>query len=53
MDDQTYEINIKRFMTSIDHQLKKLKECVNRLNEVRCFLIIESNSVNFKIIGFK
>lgn len=34
MDDQIYEINIKRFIQSAEYQLKKLNECINHLNEV-------------------
>lgn len=34
MDDQLYEINIKRFIQSTEYQLKKLNECTTRLNEV-------------------
>ena len=34
MDDQIYEINIKRFIQSTDFQLKKLSDCINRLHEV-------------------
>ncbi len=34
MDDQIYEINIKRFIQSTEFQLQKLTDCINRLNEV-------------------
>ena len=34
MDDHLYEINIKRFIQSTEYQLKKLNECITRLNEV-------------------
>ena len=34
MDDQLYEINVKRFIQSTEYQLKKLNECITRLNEV-------------------
>ena len=48
MDDQLYEINIKRFIQSTEYQLKKLNECVTRLNEVYLkFYIIASNPKSF------
>lgn len=34
MDDQMYEINVKRFIQSTEYQLGKLKDCINRINEV-------------------
>jgi hypothetical protein len=37
MDDQIYEINIKRFIQSTEFQLQKLTDCINRLNEVDRF----------------
>ena len=45
MDDQIYEINIKRFIQSTDFQLKKLSDCINRLHEV----IIASVLLNFEL----
>lgn len=34
MNDQIYEINIKRFIQSTEFQLNKLKDCISRLKEV-------------------
>lgn len=33
MNEQIYEINIKRFLQTTGYQLKKLVECVNKINE--------------------
>jgi hypothetical protein len=38
MDDQMYEINIKRFIQSAEYQLTKLNETVIKLKEVSRFL---------------
>lgn len=47
MDDQLYEINVKRFIQSTEYQLKKLNECISRLNEV--FYLLHSQ-LKIKII---
>ena len=35
MEEQKYEINVKRFIQSTEFQLNKLTECVKKINEVR------------------
>lgn len=37
MDEQRYEINIRRFIQSTEYQLKKLAECVHKINEFQRF----------------
>lgn len=37
MDEQRYEINIKRFIQSTEYQLNKLGECVHKINEFQRF----------------
>jgi hypothetical protein len=34
MNDQLYEINVKRFMQTTEYQLKKLNDCLQHLKEV-------------------
>jgi ribosomal protein L17 len=33
IDDQIYEINVRRFIQSTEYQMKKLRDCTDRLNE--------------------
>ena len=37
MDESTYEINIKRFIQSTEYQLSKLKECIDKSNELHSY----------------
>ncbi|CAF0973397.1 unnamed protein product [Brachionus calyciflorus] len=37
MDEQLYEINIKRFIQTTEYQLNKLKDCINRLREFQSY----------------
>lgn len=37
MDDQIYEINVKRFIQSTEYQLKKLSDIVRKINEFQTY----------------
>ncbi len=39
MNEQGYEINIKRFIESVDYQSKKLDTCIKEINQVKQLFI--------------